>query len=113
MWEYPARWEEISAIPDAGLMSCYTSFFTQVDARDSAQAFEKALLAPYEGSHPLFINDTLNPYLVDSRELARLFFAEAEVREALRCSMPSAESPPSVPPQGADVAVPVAEERVA
>lgn len=83
MEEYPAGFSNVGTLEHAGIMGSYSNFFTQIDARDSAQAFEKALLAAYEGSHPLFVNDSLNRYLVDSCELARLFFPEAEVRPAL------------------------------
>ena len=61
----------------------YTNLFTQLDGRDSAQAFVKALLGSYEGSHALFVNDSVNRYLLDSRELARLFYPEAEIRACL------------------------------
>ena len=72
--------------PFASVSGAYTNFFTVIDARDSAQAFEKALFAEYEGSHPLFVNDSVNRYGVSSRELARLFFPEAAVRPTLEGS---------------------------
>jgi NAD(P)-dependent dehydrogenase (short-subunit alcohol dehydrogenase family) len=86
MEEYPADYALVGTLSHAAIMGSYTNFFTQLDARDSAQAFAKALFASYEGSHPLFVNDSVNRYLLDSRELARLFFPEAEARPGLRGS---------------------------
>ena len=45
-----------------------------LDARDAAQSFEKSLLADFEGSHPLFVNDYHNSLGVDAEELLRIFF---------------------------------------
>jgi nucleoside-diphosphate-sugar epimerase len=83
MQEHPATRAPISALPHVSISTSYTNLFTQLDARDSAQAFEKALFGSYEGSHALFVNDSVNRYLVDSRELARLFYPEAQVRAPL------------------------------
>ena len=58
-----------------------TDFWTRIDERDSAQAIEKAIVGDYEGSHPLFVNDTHNVTGVPSLELARLFFPEAVLHE--------------------------------
>ncbi len=52
------------------------NFFTMLDERDSAQAFEKGLTAAFEGSHALFINDSQNWTGVESRLLARLFYPD-------------------------------------
>jgi hypothetical protein len=52
------------------------NFWTYVDERDSAQSIEKALVAEYEGSHALFINDRYNYLDYPARDLARLFFPE-------------------------------------
>lgn len=52
------------------------NYWAFIDERDSAQALEKALLADYEGSHPLFVNADHNFLGYDSMTLARLFFAE-------------------------------------
>ena len=53
-----------------------SNFWTSIDSRDSAQAVEKGLLAEYESSHTLFINDRINCAAVDSRRLAAVFFPE-------------------------------------
>jgi nucleoside-diphosphate-sugar epimerase len=58
------------------LLLFWTDFWAHVDARDSAQAFEKALTRDYEGSHTLFVNDSHNSVGVPSRTLAELFFPE-------------------------------------
>ena len=79
MEEYPADYARVGELPHAAIVGSYSNFFTQLDARDSAQAFAKALFTPYEGSHPLFINDSENRYLLEAPDLARLFFPEAEV----------------------------------
>ncbi|MCC6168306.1 MAG: NAD(P)-dependent oxidoreductase [Caldilineaceae bacterium] len=51
-------------------------FWAYVDERDSAQSIEKGLTADYEGSHALFINDSVNSLDYPSQTLARLFFPE-------------------------------------
>jgi hypothetical protein len=63
--------------------SGFHNFWTTLDARDSAQAIEKSLVAEYDGSHPLFVNDSLNTVGVPSRDLARLFFPEVRRLGAL------------------------------
>jgi UDP-glucose 4-epimerase len=64
-------------------MATRNDFWTAVDARDSAQAFEKAVSRPYEGSHVLFVNDSHNRAGVESRALASLFFPDAELAAPL------------------------------
>jgi nucleoside-diphosphate-sugar epimerase len=59
----------------------HTDFWTRIDERDAAQAVERSITADYEGSHPLFINDTHNITGVPSLALARLFFPEARLDE--------------------------------
>jgi len=58
-----------------------TNFWANIDARDSAQALEKGLLADYEGSHPLFVNDSHNRLGIESENLAQLFFPEVTERK--------------------------------
>ncbi len=53
------------------------NYWAFIDERDSAQALEKALLAEYEGAHPLFVNADHNWLGYDSATLARLFFPDA------------------------------------
>ncbi len=64
--------------PDA-LVVGRTDFWTRIDERDSAQAVEKALLGDYPGAPVLFVNDSHNITGLPSREIARLFFPEAQL----------------------------------
>jgi nucleoside-diphosphate-sugar epimerase len=66
--------------PDAGLMFGRSNFWTSIDAEDSAQAIEKGLLADYDGSHVLYINDSHNFAGVETEALASLFFPEVAAR---------------------------------
>lgn len=59
----------------------YSDFWTILSGEDAAQAFEKAVLADYEGSHSLYVNERHNLAGVDSEPLARLFFPEATARK--------------------------------
>jgi nucleoside-diphosphate-sugar epimerase len=67
--------------PDIRLMVSKVNFWADMDAEDSAQAFEKALLADYEGSHPLFVNDSHNSAGVEAEDLARVFYPEVRARK--------------------------------
>lgn len=67
--------------PDRPLLFGVTNFWTSIDARDSAQAIEKGLLAEYEGSHPLFVNDSHNSTGIESEMLLRAFFPEVTQRK--------------------------------
>ena len=49
-------------------------FWTAVDARDSAQAFEKAVTRSYEGSHVFFVNDGCNRTGIPSETLVKLLY---------------------------------------
>jgi hypothetical protein len=51
-------------------------FWTSMDIRDRAQAFEKALTATFEGNHVLFINDDHNCVNIPSQALAELCYPE-------------------------------------
>lgn len=52
------------------------SYWSVLDKRNAALAFELALTAEFEGSHPLFVNDRCNWLDYDTHTLARLFFPE-------------------------------------
>jgi nucleoside-diphosphate-sugar epimerase len=67
-------------LPDAPLTFGRNNFWTSIDSRDSAQAIEKALLAEYEGSHPVYVNDGHNFMGLETESLARTFFPEVEAR---------------------------------
>jgi nucleoside-diphosphate-sugar epimerase len=82
--EMRKRWTALRADPDLRLVFGgfgRSNFWASIDARDSAQAFEKGLLADYEGSHALFVNDSHNAVGIDSETLARLFFPEVKARK--------------------------------
>ncbi len=82
--EMRKRWMAMREDPDLGLVFGgfgYSNFWASVDARDSAQALEKGLLADYTGSHALFINDSHNATGIDSETLARTFFPETRERK--------------------------------
>jgi nucleoside-diphosphate-sugar epimerase len=59
----------------------HTDFWTILSVEDAAQAFEKAVLADYEGSHPLFVNESQNFTGIDSETLAGLFFPGVKQRK--------------------------------
>jgi nucleoside-diphosphate-sugar epimerase len=58
-----------------------SDFWASVDARDAAQALEKGLLTDYEGSHPLFVNNSENAAGIASETLAQLFYPEVTARK--------------------------------
>lgn len=65
------------------------NFWAAIDERDSAQAFEKALISSYDGSHPLHVQDRYNTVGIDSELLLRLFFPKVTTRKR---SLTGAES---------------------
>lgn len=70
-------------IPNAGIMFGYSNFWASIDARDSAQAIELGLVADYEGSHPLWINDSHNSAGVPTQKLVELFYPDVPLRRDL------------------------------
>ena len=79
-WEQPLQALGMN-LPDAPLMFGRSNFWTSIDSRDSAQAIEKGLLADYQGSHPLFINDSHNFTGIETEALADLFFQPVLARK--------------------------------
>jgi hypothetical protein len=79
-WEQPVT-DLGMHLPDAPLVFGRSNFFTSVDARDSAQAIERGLLADYDGAHALFANDTQNCVGIDSETLAQVFYPEVDRRQ--------------------------------
>lgn len=67
--------------PDGAVMFGRSNFWTSLDVRDAAQAAEKALLAEYEGSHPVYVTDARNFVGFPSEELAQVFFPEVMMRK--------------------------------
>ena len=66
------------------IINYITHFWTALDDRDRAQAFEKALVSEYEGSHPLFINDNHNCLGIESQALAELCYPGARPSRPLQ-----------------------------
>ncbi len=75
-----AFWHEPDSILLAGGFG-RSNFWTAIHAEDSAQAFEKGLLADYEGAHPLYVNDSYNAVGVETETLLRLFFPDTQARK--------------------------------
>ena len=75
-----ARWRAQQDDPDVLLIAGRSNFWTNIHAEDAAQALEQGLLANYEGSHPLFVNDSHNSTGVSSETLAQVFFPEVTQR---------------------------------
>ncbi len=80
--EYPStRWTnpEVEGVNQM-LMTAYMfdrfNLWASLDDRDAALSVEQSLIAPLQGSHPLFINDHHNYLNYDSQTLARLFFPD-------------------------------------
>jgi nucleoside-diphosphate-sugar epimerase len=82
--ERPQGWGRIRDREQMRMFHGRYNLFTNVDARDSAQAIEKGLLAEYQGSHPLFINDSHNRTGMESRLLAELFYPDVALKRPLQ-----------------------------
>ncbi len=70
-----------------------TDFWAWIDARDSAQIFEKCATAEYNGSHTLFANAALNEVKLPIESLARLYVPTPAVRHGGESGRP--EAPPA------------------
>ncbi len=57
------------------------NFFTGIDDRDSAEAFEQALVAEYDGAPAVFVHDDQNVLGLPSEALARLFYPDVRQRK--------------------------------
>ena len=82
--EMRKRWAALREDPGLGLVFGgfgRSNFWASIDARDSAQAFEQGLLADYEGSYALFVNDSHNATGIDSETLVQVFFPDVEARK--------------------------------
>ena len=72
------RWDRLEGprLPEELLIWGRADFWAIIHVEDVAQAIEKGLMAEYEGSHPIFVNDKYNALGVPSQQLAELFFPE-------------------------------------
>jgi nucleoside-diphosphate-sugar epimerase len=78
-----ALWSALHEDPDVKLLVSgfgHSNFWASLDARDAAQALEKGLTAAYEGSHPLYVNDSENAAGIDSEALVQTFFPDVSGR---------------------------------
>lgn len=80
-WELQReRWEKMrhEGPPPPEVMLCFgrEDFWASINVLDAAQAIEKGVTAEYEGSHPLFVNDSHNSVGVDSELLVAYCFPE-------------------------------------
>ncbi len=73
---HEAMREEYAKIPHAILAFGRNDFWAMLDVRDAAQAIEKALVADYEGSHPLWIVDSHNSAGLPTMALAALMYPD-------------------------------------
>ena len=58
-----------------------TDFWTMLAVDDAALAFERSLLAAFEGSHPLFVCQRENSTGAESEALLRVFYPEVTARK--------------------------------
>ena len=70
-------------LPYARVMFGYSNFWASVDARDSGQAIEKGLLAEYEGSHPLWVNDSHNSAGIPTETLVSWFYPDVPLKRKI------------------------------
>ncbi|MDF1516109.1 MAG: NAD-dependent epimerase/dehydratase family protein [Anaerolineae bacterium] len=82
-FENRKNWSEMRQLPYARVMFGYSNFWASIDARDSAQAIEKGLLADYKGSHPLWINDSHNSAGVPTEMLAAWFYSDVPLTQRI------------------------------
>ena len=80
-WEQQRqRWERMrtQGPPPPEMMVCFgrTDFWAIINVLDATQAIEKGVTADYEGSHPLFVNDSHTTAGVDSERLVSYCFPE-------------------------------------
>ncbi len=68
----------MQAMPAAALTFGRNDFWAMLDKRDAAQALEKAVLAEYEGSHPLWIVGSHNSTGLPTQGLASLMYPDVQ-----------------------------------
>jgi nucleoside-diphosphate-sugar epimerase len=73
----------VRQLPYARVMFGYSNFWASIDARDSAQAIEKGLLADYEGCHPLWINDSHNSAGIPTETLVSWFYPDVPLKQRI------------------------------
>jgi nucleoside-diphosphate-sugar epimerase len=83
-FESTINWRTMREIPYARVMFGYSNFWASIDARDSAQAVEKGLLADYEGSYPLWVNDSHNSAGIPTEKLAAWFYPDVPLKRHIK-----------------------------
>ena len=83
--EQRKRWEKMRSQgpPPPEMMLCWgrTDFWALINALDAAQAIEKGVMADYEGSHTLFVNENHNYLGVPSEMLLSFCFPDVTARK--------------------------------
>ncbi len=82
-FESRENWRQMRDLPYARVMFGYSNFWASIDARDSAQAIEKGLLADYEGSYPLWVNDSHNSAGIPTETLAAWFYPDVPMKRRI------------------------------
>lgn len=80
--------------PNSLIYFGYTDFWAVVSTADTAQAFEKSLLADLKANHVLFIAEAQNSTGIESELLAQVFYPEVIARKrplSNNCSLLSIE----------------------
>jgi len=84
VWEKPhdGHWDQSVDFNDPAMLAFfgYTDFWSILSVEDAAQAFEKSLLAEFEGSHPLFVSESENAAGVESEMLLSIFYPDVAER---------------------------------
>ncbi|MDP6041067.1 MAG: NAD(P)-dependent oxidoreductase [Candidatus Latescibacteria bacterium] len=81
-WETGRKWEGMTSA-ELQCMNMVHNYWSFVDPRDANVGMERALVAAYEGSHPLFILDKHNTIGASSKVLADLFYPGVSLRGEL------------------------------
>ena len=82
-WETGRKWEGMTSA-ELQVMNMVHNYWSFVDPRDANVGMERALVADYEGSHPLLVTDRHNTIGVASQVLADLFYRGVTIRGDLR-----------------------------
>lgn len=82
-WETGREWEGMTAA-ELFAMNMVHNYWSFVDPRDANLGMERALVAEYEGSHPVFIVDQHNTIGIESKLLADLFYPNVSIRRNLK-----------------------------
>ena len=82
-WETGRGWEGITSA-ELLTMNMVHNYWSFVDPRDANLGMERALVADYEGSHPIFIVDQHNTIGIQSKLLVDLFYPGVSIRRDLK-----------------------------